>query len=483
MNREEVLLLELKNDETRNKMALNLKLYGFDLTMEDLEKLLTLDENSLTFDNGRSGYSNENVQMVSVKKIFMNKRGTLKLVIWRNGKFSCFNRDAKPTSMSMLSIPYDYNATEVWDDLKEGMYVAFAHGNWEHEVRLGKLTDCKSRTQAEKWMTLYTDCLKKKYDFSNYEEMQNCKSLKSEGMLTIKELEDHKLLMESTIAQIQKAENQEATDKDTALKTKIAISGSKICIKALDDHTYLIIAPSGHQWKKEDWTEFIYRHRYSWKPHDQQYLKEQTLYDDVMKKLVVTPLEWFKLSVDGKPTVKISIKKITNKRNQEVQLTYLNDRKVAYDDMYQAVYKYFMQGQNLDNPAEQPENLDEAEKQKILEVRKLRDEGIITSGITGYITDLEGETPITIGFEKIGVSWHLVIGEKKIQLKGGVETIKSLERVLKGTAQGYKARHSTAEFFERLCKVLNPEDAIEVIEAAKEFGKLTKALEIKGQKQ
>jgi len=475
----EVGLEQLQNDETRNKLKLDLKLYGFDLTLETMEKLLTVDEQPVVFSNNLTGYSSEEVQLIACKKIFCNHRGTLNLVIWRNGKFSIFNREAKPASMPKINVSYSYKGNEIWDDLKEGMYVAFSHIYWNSENKIGALTDCTTRAEAERWVALYSTCLKKIEDHNSFEEIRICSSLEGKGILTTQELIDWEAQIDKTIIEIQKLENQEVVDKANALKTRITISGATMTIKGLDDHTYSIQVPKGIPWSAEDWSNFVYRHRYFWKHFDQQAVKDQTLFNEVIQKLVTTPLDWFKLSVDSKKAVKITIKNIKNKNGQDVTIAYLNDKRVAYDEMISAVHKYFMEGQTLQNPAEQPEDLDEAEKQKALEVRKQRDNTIITSGITGYINDLEGETPITIGFEKIGVNWHLTIGEKKILLRGGIETIKSLERVLKGTAQGYQARHSTEELYQRLTKVLDSETAIEIITEAKTMGKLLKALETK----
>jgi len=475
----EVTLLELQNDETRNKLRLSLKLYGFDLTLETLEKLLTVDEEPIVYDNHQTqnSHSREQVYLIACKKIFCNHRGTLNLVIWKNGKFSIFNRDAKPVSMPKINIGYDYKGNTIWDDLKEGMYVAFSYARWDHELQIGALTDCMTRTNAEKWATFYATCLKKIDDHNSFEEIRGISSLEGKGFVKVQELIDWESQINAKIIEIQKLENQEQVDKANALKTQIAISRAKIAIRGLDGHTYTIQVPNSITWSAEDWSGFVYKHRYLWKTHDQQVCKEQTLFNQVMQKLVHTPLDWFKLSVDSKKAVKITIKNIKNKREQEVTIAYLNDKRVAYDAMFQAVRKYFMEGQTLQNPAE-PEDVGEAEKQKALEVRKQRDDAIVTSGITGVIQDLEGETPITIGFEKIGVKWNLVIGEKRIYLKGGIEMIKSLERVLKGTAQGY-ARHSIEQLYQRLCKILDPEQAIEVISTAKEMGKLLKALEVK----
>jgi len=474
MNREGVSLQEL-NDELKAKMKFNLQLYGFDLTVEQLEKKLTVDELELIF-NSTSTYSKENMALIAVKEIITNRRGTLKLVIWKNGKFSIFNKDAKPESISIFSIPYDYRGNHIWDYLKVGMYVAFSSVYWKQELRIGVLTDCTTKVEAEKWLSLFTDCLQKTTGFGAHEEMQSLRHVDSEGTLTTKDLEDHKLLLEQTITLIQQAEKKEIVDRDTALATKIIITGNKIGIQALDNRTYTIEVPNGCELKKESWVTYVYRHRYRWTQFIQELSKKQTFLDEVTNQLIASNFKWFKLSVDNKPKVKIAIKVVTNSRGSDMTLTYLNDRRVASEDLRRAIYEYFVQGLVLINPAGQSENLGEAEKQKALDIRKQKDEAIVTSGITGYINDLEGESPISIGLEKVGINWQLVIGEKKILIKGGVETIKSLERVLKGTAQGYNARHSTEELFERLSKIIGEEQAIEIITEAKILGKLAKAL-------
>ena len=477
----QVELIQLQDEKTRNKLKLNLKLYSFDITLETLEALLTQTETLLEYNNSLTGYSREEVSLIAVKKIFENTRGTLKIVVFSNGKFCCFNRDAKPNSMPMISVPYDYKGPSIFENIREGMYVAFYIEGWQKTLRMATLTDCKTRKEAEQWMELYTDCLKMRDNFNAFEEMNNYKNIDAKGIITIADLEGWKAKYQDIVKEIQQLESHEVQLKEQALDKRLTITKQVLTIDALDDHKYTLTLPTGQQWKKEDWIECVYRHRYNWKANHQQDVKQNTLFNRILQSMMTQKIEWFKIAVDGKPEVKVAVKTIINKKNQEVTLTYLNDKRIANDDIYQCLYKYFIQGQTFENPAELPEDLDEAEKQKILNARKERDNSIITSGITGYINDLEGETPIKIGFEKIGVNWYLTIGEKKFPLKGGVETIKSLERVLKGTAQGYSARHSTQELYERLTKVLDSDTAIEIITEAKTMGKLLKALEVKGQ--
>lgn len=479
-SRLEVSLELLQNDETRNKLKLDLRLYGFDLTLADLEKLLTVDEQPLVYSSSKS--RNLNIEMVSAKKIYTNQRGTLKLVIWKNGKFSFYNCSAKPASMSMFSIAYDLKGSLIWDNLQEGVYVACTTVYWEHKLFIAEITDCTTRIEAEEWLNIYEDC-RNKIDNNNYEEMQPLQSITLEGWLPLQKIKEHQTNINNMISHVLQLEATEKIDKNIALKTKITTSGNTISIEGLDGHKYKLEAPPSHVWTKEEFEAFVYRHRYGWKQYDQKRVQDDTLYPALMQILLRKNLEWVNLSIDAKPDVKVSIRTSTNKRGQDFTLSYLNDRRVAYDDLYNALLEYFIRGQALQNPAEEPEDVDEAEKQKMLQKKKQRDDGLVSSGITGYISDLEGEVPITIGFEKVGVNWQLVIGEKKIPIKGGVETIKSLERVLKGTAQGYEARHSTEELYKRLCKILSPEESIEIISAAKQMGKLLKALQVKGQAQ
>jgi len=482
----EIVLQELKNDEQLEALRLNLKLYGFDLTVDKLKEMLTVSEPELLYTNGLSGYSKQSAVLLQVKKVITNTRGTLKLVLMSNGKFLCFNKECRPIDIDLFNTSYDVRTGVIWEQIKVGIYVVFNEDHYEQKYRVATLTDCMDRVQAEHWLSLYTGCLKKRQGFQSTEEMRNLQHIKNEGMVATSILQTEFDDTNTVIALINKLENEETIKKADALKNDITITvgkTSKIVITGLDNHTYSVEAPPTKVWDTETFTAFIYRHRYQWKKYDQDNVKSSTLYPALMQILASTREDWFNLSVDNKPPVKIAIKHIQNKRGQETTIAYLNNKRVAYEDMYQAVFKYFLQGAKLEDLTEEPEDLDEAEKQRHLQVKKMRDEGIITSGIHGYITDLEGETPITIGFEKEGASWNLVIGEKRILLKGGVVTIKSLERVLKGTAQGYNSRHSTHELYQRLCKVLTSDEAIEIILEAKEMGKLLKALEVKGQHQ
>jgi hypothetical protein len=371
----------------------------------------------------------------------------------------------------MIYRGWDRKWNRVWDELQEGIYAVFAE-HWTN-YELACLTDCKTEAEAKKWVKLYAECLRLKDKYANYEESRSIDNLnKNTITITLADLEEHRKEIDKVIKQIEKLEADELVKKQEALQKKITIAGNKIIIQALDDHVYEIEA--NETWKREDFVDFVYRHRYNWKPHDQSDVKLNTLFPSLIEKLRPW-ISLFKLSVDGKDPVKIETKIVKNRRGQPTAMTYLDDKRVAFEDMYQALWNYFIKGSPLVHPAEEKEE-EKKDKEELLNIKKQREQKLTAEGISGYITDLEGETPITLGFEKVKNNWYLVIGEKKILLKGGIETIHSLERVLKGTAQGYNARHSTEEFYNRLSRVLSPEEALEIITEAKQLGKLCKAI-------
>lgn len=454
------------------KLELDLKLYGFGIGYKELEKLLVKEEEPLSMELGSGYFSKETVELRQVKKIINNSRGTLKLVIFSDGKFTLFNKQSRPAGLLMVHLPWSPQGNVLWDELQEGLYVVCTQTFYYREHVIGLLTDCKTREEAQKWLNLYSECLDYKRDYGMCEEFEKCRDINCEGKLTLQDLENRKNLMLLTIEQIKKLEAEEEKKKSEALQNKISIEGETVKVDALDDHSYSIELPA-QVFKKEDWTDYVYRHRYTWKPYNQQAVKQDSLFRDVLYKLMNSKVEWFKIGVDNKDKVKVAVKTLTNKRGQSVTVTYLNDKRVSQDQMVDALYNYFIKGEEMTGLEEEK---DLTEEEKKIEVRKRREEALISSGIKGYITDLEGETPISLGFEKIGNNWYLVVGEKKLMLRGGVSTIKSLERILTGSAHSREARHSSEEFYRRLSQVLTPEEAVEVINTAKEIGRLMKAL-------
>jgi len=465
--RENVKLQDIKDEEVSKKIDLDLKLYAFNLTRKQLEEMLVYK--GAVLHKLSQGYTNS-LLLVRAEKVIVNERDSLHLVVWSNGQFSLFNKEAKCEDIPMIYRGWGKGYGSIWDDLKEGVYAVFAE-SWK-TYELACLTDCKTEEEAKKWVALYTECLRLKDKYYTYEEFNSVEHLSEESIVTLANLEDYKKKIDETVKKIERLEARELVLKNTALQERIKIEGNKITIKGLDDHTYEIEADV--TWKKEDFASFVYRHRYNWKPSDQSDVKLATLFPSLIEKLRPW-ISLFKLSVDGKDPVKIETKIVKNRRGQPTTMTYLDDRRVAFEDMYQALWNYFIKGSPLVHPAEEKEE-EKKDKEELLNIKKQREEKLTAEGISGYITDLEGETPITLGFEKVKNNWYLVIGEKKILLKGGIETIHSLERVLKGTAQGYNARHSTEEFYNRLSRVLSPEEALEIITEAKQLGKLCKAI-------
>lgn len=463
----------IPNEDRRKEVALILKLYDFPTSIEQLEGML-VNEGSMINWTKRTTEAG----LVQVKKIVNNSRGALKLVIWKNGMFCFLSKTSSLGGGSYFQTSWDLKASEVWDNLKEDVWMCISKGYrgiWEVEC----LIDATAKIDAEKWRERLLKIEQTETEYSAYREVDNIPRVTSTGMVPISMLDAKIQEQEKAILEVKRLEKIEETLKQKAFSNISITSNIKtttLTIKALDDHTYSIETPIGRQWDSKDLEAYVYRHRYHWDAYTQQRTKDDTLFSDIMRRIEGMAEEpWIKLSVDGKASVELQYKKVGQ---NEMNLTYLNGKRVAKDDLYQTLLNYFFKGLPLVQPPEAPEVV-ESQKQEVASRRKQREEEMTANGIHGYITDLEGETPITIGFEKQGNEWDLIVGQKRIHLKGGMGTIKSLERVLKGTAQDYNSRHSTEELYKRLAGVIGQEEALEVIREAKQLGTLFKALELK----
>ena len=477
----EAEMQQLQDDETRRKLQLDLKLYDFVLTIPELEKLLTVTENDIDIESlggRRTSYSRRNsgdIKVVRVRKVISNARTTLRLCILANGKFLLFNRKTKPQDFGYFVTDYDLKNCNLFEDIKENMYIVIVR-DWNDKWKLGCLTDAFTPEEASRWIALYKEYTNLRQDKSEYREVDALRKSSLTGEITYGRLENEMAILKATLEEVKRLDAQELVTKNAALKTVVK-TPTKLEFTALDKHKYSIEVPTKRAWDMDtQWTQFIYKHRYGWSTYDQEAATKNTYFDNIMQLLMTFRDEWIKLSIDGRPQVRLSFKETQLKRGGTMQLTYIDDKRVANDTLFIALKQYFYENKALEATAV-PEDVSEEERQKLKSIREQRDTMVVTHGIHGYLQDLEGECPIDIAFEKDGVKWNLTIGELKIHLKGGIETIKSIERVLKGTAQGYDSRHSTEEMYNRLCKVLTSEEAMEIIKTAKEMGKLVQSIQ------
>jgi len=464
----EVAVEELKDAEAITKLKRILVLYGFPLTIEGIQKELKNPVAPLKWSYNENS-RDDKLQMDRIRKVYNNLRGTLKLLLWDSGRVTVMNRQGKIAGMYLFSCSYDNKSEELFENISEGMYLGLSD-DWSRASKIGTMTDAKTPEEAEEWIKLFKQCQKMRDDNAQWREMSTLPKIITTGLVTITRLKDEVTAITNCIKEINRLEAEEKVKKDTAILDKIIIDKDSITIKALDDFTYKLTSPN-MKWEKEPWVTFVYKHRYELDSYT--YQKSATFFYDIFDQLTKLHFEG-KLSVNGLKEVQVGFKIIVNRNQQEMLLTYLEGQRVANEPMRTALYDYFIMGQPLPSLNEE---VDIDEKVKRVGFRKARDDTIVQEGIHGYVNDLEGQCPIDIGFEKDGQKWNLVIGEKRIHLRGGIEMIKSLERVLRGTAQGYNARHSTEELYTRLAEVIGEEEALQVITISKEMGKLVKALE------
>ncbi|MEM2382947.1 MAG: hypothetical protein QW521_02095 [Desulfurococcaceae archaeon] len=453
------MYVEQQKLEGKTDLALQLKLYGFDIGIAELEQLLSKTSGFAI--SPVSTNAIEKLQVHKCERIIVNSRGTLKLVIWSNGTYSLINKEANVEDFSRWSTPWGHKSKVIWEQLQEGSYVLFTDHSWFAGKRVSALLNVKDEKEAAELLTIYKRCLDKLAKYSGFREITNVAYKNYDGTVSLEDMRKWEEEIDKTIKKIEELEREERKKKLEAFATRLKREGQKTTINALDDHVYVIEGPT---LEDEEVEKLIYRHRYEWTPTEQAEVKKNTLFylvlDICMKK------GEFKLGMDNKTPVSVQVKTIRTRDGKETRLVYLDGKRISYDDLFAALDNYFLKGEPLTIPEDNGQT----------QVRKVREEELITKGISGYIHDLEGETPVNMAFEKEGNNWYLIVGEKKMLLKGGTSTIKSLEAILSGKAHHRMDRHSTEEFYRRLCKVFTEEEALEIITTIKQLGKLVKAI-------
>lgn len=469
------IISDPQNTEELSKLKLSLKLYGFQEDLQEIQKFLKDEKNTLQLPTtGTTTYSEEKAYLVEVKKIITNARGTLKIACFSNGKFCVIPQSTVAASLKEISSPWN-EVSSIFNDIMEGLWVVISEAYWRHGEGIATVTDAKTRDEALQWQTNYQTVLKLREQFHPYTEMNGVQGIQNHGLITIELVQAKVDECKATAKEIERLESEEHELKRKALQERIKITETstkkKLEIKALDDHTYNIEIPKTVPTTKEDWTPYVYLHRYHWTPYEQKSIKENSFFFDIFKRLTFWNNTNIKFSIDSSTPVVVFFKGIKAEGRRDSQASYLEGKRIAGDDLTQTLFNYFIKGTPIVFKEE-----DGTVKTARKNLRSIKEKTLIETGIQGYITDLEGEIPVNIGFEKEGMKWFLVIGEKKIYLEGGSSTIESLERVLKGTSLRYQSKHSTEELFKRLSKVLGEETAIEIIQEVKEMGKLLKAI-------
>ena len=408
----------------------------------------------------------------------VNKRNTLKLLLFDNGLLAFVQPKIYGRSETILNIPWTLShKPSLWNDLKEGVYVLLEEGYWDNWYLVG-VTDMKTEKEAKEFLEIYEEILRIQ-NLNNYEELAEVKKLNYDGRITLEEFRKHLKKNQEVLKECERLEKEEERKRIKALNENIEFVEEiyedkeilKITIKALDGHTYKLelknlrrgIAPKYFE-------EMVYRHRYALMSYPLEKIKEETLMKDFysfIEMLIDDTDEPIVIQVDRRKPLTLSHKKVKT-RNVEYTLYYINGVKIPRGSLLQILMDYFIFKKDLPKPKPK------SRKKKDFLTSKERE--LIMNGISGTLSDLEGEIPINIGVEKEGQKWFLVIGEKKIYIKGGLATIESIKNVLEGKANRYNARHSTEELFYRLTRVIDEKTALEIISTAKEIGLMVKAL-------
>jgi len=468
--------MDIKNTEKWDNLKLLLKLYAFETKEEELKKLPTGKE--IVSLQKKTSWSSETLALVKIVKTEVNSRNTLKLVLFDNGLLGFIPPKVTGRSEEILNIPWNSNPPPLWDGLKEGTYALLSEGYWS-SWRLIAVTDITTKEEAEEFFNIYKKILE--IQENDFRELERVKKLDYDGYLKMEEWRKHLRLQEETLKKCYELEKLEEEKRKKALKNIEVVEEVmdtrkivKVKVKALDGHTYrLEIINPNIKIPREGFESLVYRHRYSLETYSLEQIKKNSLWHDFFEKvniLLEHTSEPMQIQVDKRKAINLMTKKVKT-RTTSYDLYYLNGVKISRDTLPKTLYEYFIEKKELSLP--RPKRGKRKSREELLTAKERE---LIENGISGRLSDLEGEIPINFGIEKQGVKWYLTIGEKKIHIKGGLSTIESIKNVIEGKANRYNARYSPEELYYRLSKIVDEETALEIITTAKEIGILLRAI-------
>jgi len=469
--------MDIKKTEKWENLKLLLKLYAFETKEEELRRIPTGKE-TITLEK-QTSWSRTTLTLAKIVKTEVNARNTLKLVLFDNGLLGFIPPKVIGRSEEILNIPWNSNPPPLWDGLKEGTYALLDESYWG-SWRLIAVTDITKKEEAIEFFNIYKKILE--IQENEFRELERVKRLDYDGYLKMEEWRKHLKLQEETLKKCYELERLEEEKRKKGLKNVEVVEEVqedtrrvvKVKIKGLDGHTYRleIINPSIKVLPKI-FENLVYRHRYSLENYSLENIKKNTLFHDFFEKvetLLDHTSEPMLIQVDRRKAVNLMTKKVKT-RTTKYDLYYLNGVKVSRDTLPKTLYEYFIEKKELSLP--KPKRGKRKTREELLTAKERE---LIENGISGRLSDLEGEIPINFGIEKQGVKWYLTIGEKKIHIKGGLSTIESIKNVIEGKANRYSARYSPEELYYRLSKIVDEETALEIITTAKELGIMLRAL-------
>jgi len=471
---------ELKKIKDWENLKLLLKLYAFETKVEELKSLPTGQE-TVTFEKTTS-WSRTTLTLTKILKTEVNERNTLKLVLFDNGVLGFIQPQLIGRSEEILNIPWNSNPEPLWERIKEGVYALIDESYWG-SWRLVAVTDITTKEEAKEFFRVYKRILQIQEE-NDFRELERVKRLDYDGYLTMEEWRKHLKLQEETLKKCLELERLEEIKRKKALKNISIVEEFhedtrkvvKVKIKGLDEHIYrLEIINPNIKIPREAFESLVYRHRYSLEAYSLENIKQNTLFHDFFEKvdaLLDHTNDPMVIQVDRRKAVTLMRKKVKT-RTTSYHLYYVNGVKISQDTLPKTLYQYFIEKKELNLPKPRRGGGRSKSKEELLTARERE---LIENGISGKLSDLEGEIPINFGIEKEGTKWYLTIGEKKIHIKGGLATIESIKNVIEGKANRYSARYSPEELYYRLSKIVDEETALEIITTAKELGIMLRAI-------
>jgi len=467
---------EIKEIEKWENLKLLLKLYGFQSKEEELRSLPRGQE--VVSLEKVSRWTREVLVLSKIVKTEVNSRNTLKLALFDNGVLGLIPHKLTGKCIELLTIPWASNPPPLWDKLSEGTYALLRKDYWDR-WSLVATTDITKREDAQEFFNIYKRILEIQRE--DFRELDRVKNLSYDGHVRLEDLKRHLRKNEEELKRCYELEWKEREKKVKALKNIEIIEEKKgrekvvkIGVKALDDHTYkLEVTNPQKEISKETFEDLVYRHRYFLQSYPLKEIKKNSLWLDFFERVEALLGETSSpilIQVDEKESVSLEVRKVRT-RTTSYYLYYLNGVKISRDTLPKTLHEYFIKGKELSLP--KPKKGKRKSRKDLLTAKERE---LIENGISGKLSDLEGEIPINFGIEKEGSKWYLTIGEERIHIKGGLATIESIKNVIEGKANRYNARYSPEELYHRLSKIVDEETALKIITSAKEIGIMLRAI-------
>lgn len=494
----EEIKLRKRTSKEWNELREDVKIY--ELSLPSSESILNykgkIERWSLTKKKKEKGFhsygsNRERVYILQVAGVWMNPKGTIKVILAGEGHSSLFSREFKPEGYTCLSLDrYSSEKSDVFDTVQIGTWLICPE-KWDEasaELELCFVSNESPEDIKRILETLYQiENLKEKN--SHFKWKREHYELKTYGTVGLTEVLQQKVIFEESLRRFKWYHRKARWDLWNAVKANLSLKkGAKFTVKAqaLDGNTYELEAPlqvEDETWRDvtlynlDWWLPFVYRKPDDYFLNSTKEKQTEELVDYFLEIIHKLSQEDLKLGFNAKE-VEIT-RKETSKR---ATLNYLDGKLVKGDNVVARIKDFFLKDIPIVEEESEPEEGEELKPKRpmlSLEARRLIDEGL-----NGKMKDLEGSFPfhLNIVFKEDERKWFIECAGKLYYIKGGQTALRKVRTAVKGTAivdrekYGYGSRKQTGLIKDRIAELVGKKDALEIVLQTKKMGALMKAM-------